>query len=87
MARIQGVRQEQAGPIVSSYRFMLKGMRKMTGREAARGSGIEPIELWAHQPKMMSCMGRFQQAVRKGNTVDERLKHLGRVEGRADDRL
>jgi alkylhydroperoxidase family enzyme len=82
MARIQGVPQEQAGPIVRLvYRFMRRGMRKMTGREAAHGSGIEPLEIWAHQPKMMSGMGKFQQAVRKGDAVDERLKYLVELKG------
>jgi alkylhydroperoxidase family enzyme len=82
MARIQGVPQEQAGPIVRLvYRFMRKGMKNMTGREAAHGSGIEPVEIWAHQPKMMSGMGKFQQAVRKGNSVDERLKYLVELKG------
>ena len=82
MARIQGVPLDQAGPIVKLvYRFMRKGMKKMTGREAARGSGIEPIEVWAHQPKMMSGMGKFQQAVRKGHAVDERLKNLVELKG------
>jgi hypothetical protein len=47
MARIQGVPQEQAGPIVKLvYRFLRKGMKKMAGREAAHGSGIEPVEIW-----------------------------------------
>ena len=82
MARIQGVPQEQAGPIVRLvYRFMRKGMKKMTGREAAHGSGIEPVEIWARQPKMMSGMGKFQQAVRKGDTVDERLRYLVELKG------
>jgi AhpD family alkylhydroperoxidase len=82
MARIQGVPQEQAGPIVKLvYRFMRKGLKKMTGRAAAHGSGIEPVEIWAHQPKMMTGMGKFQQAVRKGNTVDERLKYLVELKG------
>jgi alkylhydroperoxidase family enzyme len=82
MARIQGVPQEQAGPIVKLvYRFMRKGMRKLTGREAAHGSGIEPLEIWAHQPKMMTAMGKFQGAVRKGNAVDERLKYLVELKG------
>jgi alkylhydroperoxidase family enzyme len=82
MARIQGVPQQHAGPIVKVvYRFMRKGMKKMTGREAAHGSGIEPVEIWAHQPKMMSGMGKFQQAVRKGNSVDERLKYLVELKG------
>ena len=82
MARIQGVPQEQAGPIVKlAYRFMRKGMRKLTGREAAHGSGIEPLEIWARQPKMMSGMGKFQQAVRKGSAVDKRLKYLVELKG------
>src|SRR5713101_3321627 len=82
MARIQGVPQDQAGPMVKLvYWFMRKGMKKLTGREAAHGSGIEPIEVWAHQPKMMSGMGKFQQAVRKGHTVDERLKNLVELKG------
>jgi alkylhydroperoxidase family enzyme len=82
MARIHGVEQEQAGPILMLvYRFMRKGMKKLTGREAARGSGIEPLEIWAHHPKMMRGMGKFQQAVRNGNTVDERLKYLVELKG------
>jgi alkylhydroperoxidase family enzyme len=82
MARIEGVPREQAGPIVKLvYRFMDKGLSKLTGREATRGSGIEPIEIWAHQPKMMSGMGKFQRAVRNGKTVDERLKYLVELKG------
>jgi len=63
------------------YRFMRRGMKKMTGRAPAHGSGIEPVEIWAHQPKMMSGMGKFQQAVRKGHSVDERLKYLVELKG------
>ena len=58
MARIQGVPDKQAGPIVKLvYRLMRRGVKKMTGREAAHGDGIEPIAIWAHQPKMMRGMG------------------------------
>jgi AhpD family alkylhydroperoxidase len=82
MARIQGVPQDQAGPVVKLvYRFMRRGMKKMTGREPARGSGIEPVEIWAYQPKMLSGMGKFQGAARKGHTVDERLKNLIELKG------
>jgi alkylhydroperoxidase family enzyme len=82
MARIEGVSHEEAGPMVKLvYRFMRRGMKKLTGREASHGSGIEPIEVWAHQPKMMSGMGKFQQAVRKGTSVDERLKYLIELKG------
>ena len=37
--------------------------------------------MWAHQPKMMSGMGKFQGAVRKGDGVDERLKYLVELKG------
>jgi len=63
------------------YIFMGRGMKKMTGRAPARGSGIEPVEIWAYQPKMLSGMGKFQQAVRKGHSVDERLKNLIELKG------
>jgi AhpD family alkylhydroperoxidase len=82
MARIQGVARNEAGPILKLlYRFIRKAMERMTGREATHGSGIEPIEVWAHQPKMMRGMGKFQQAVRKGRTLDERLKNLVELKG------
>jgi AhpD family alkylhydroperoxidase len=83
MARINGVQQADAGLKVRLvYWFMRKGMAKMTGRAPAPGSsGIEPIEVWAHQPKLLSGMGKFQQAVRKAHTVDERLKNLVELKG------
>jgi AhpD family alkylhydroperoxidase len=78
MARINGVQQADAGIKVKLiYWFMRKGTTKMTGRPPVAGrSGIEPVEIWALAPKMMSGMGKFQQAVRKANAVDERLKYL-----------
>ncbi len=56
-------------------------MKRLTGREPQTGSGIEPIEIWAYQPKMMMGMGRFNQAVRKGTSVDERVKNLVELKG------
>jgi alkylhydroperoxidase family enzyme len=82
MARIQGVSRKDAGPMVRLvYVFMGRGLKKLTGRGPARGSGIEPVEVWAYQPKMMSGMGKFQGAVRKGHAVDERLKNLCELKG------
>jgi alkylhydroperoxidase family enzyme len=82
MARIQGVRQDQAGPMVKLvYKFMRRGMKKMTGRDPAHGTGIEPVEIWAYQPKMLTGMGKFQGAVRKGHSVDERTKYLVELKG------
>jgi alkylhydroperoxidase family enzyme len=56
-------------------------MKKLTGREPQSGTGIEPMELWAHQPKMMTAMGKFNGAVRKGKSVDERLRNLVELKG------
>jgi AhpD family alkylhydroperoxidase len=83
MARINGVRQADAGLKVKLvYWFMRKGTAKMTGRPPAAGcSGIEPVEIWAHQPKMISGMGKFQQAVRRAHAVDDRLKYLVELKG------
>ena len=82
MARIEGVSKDQAGPVVKLvYRFMARGMTKMTGRDPARGSGIEPVEIWAHRPKMMTAMGKFAGAARKGDSVDERIRYLIELKG------
>jgi alkylhydroperoxidase family enzyme len=82
MARINGVSKNKATPLVKLvYRFGPRMMKKLTGREPQTGSGIEPMEIWAHQPKMMLAMGKFNQAVRKGKSVDERVKYLVELKG------
>jgi AhpD family alkylhydroperoxidase len=82
MARIQGVSKSKAGPMVRLiYRLGPRMMKKMTGREPQIGSGMELMEIWAYQPKMMMGMGKFNQAVRKGKAVEERLKHLVELKG------
>jgi AhpD family alkylhydroperoxidase len=82
MARINGVRQADAGLKVKLvYGLGPRMMKKLTGREPQTGSGLEPMEIWAYQPKMMFAMGRFNQAVRKGTSVDDRLKNLVELKG------
>jgi AhpD family alkylhydroperoxidase len=82
MARIQGVSKSKAGPMVRLvYRLGPRMMKKLTGRPPQSASGLEPMEIWAHQPKMMMGMGKFNQAVRKGKSVDERLKNLVELKG------
>ena len=82
MARINGVSKSKAGPMVRLvYRLGPRMMKKLTGRAPQTGSGMEPIEIWAYQPKMMMGMGKFNQAVRKGTSVDERLKNLVELKG------
>jgi 4-carboxymuconolactone decarboxylase len=82
MARVQGVPKGKASPMVKmAYWFGPRMMMKLTGRAPQSGSGIEPMEIWAYQPKMMMGMGRFNQAVRKGNSVDNRLKNIIELKG------
>jgi AhpD family alkylhydroperoxidase len=82
VARIQGVPKSKAGPMVRLvYRLGPRMTKKLTGRDPQAGSGIEPMEIWAHQPKMMYGMGKFNQAVRKGKSVDERIKNLVELKG------
>lgn len=82
MARINGVQRADASlKIKLVYRLGPRMMKKLTGREPQTGSGIEPMEIWAHQPKMMIAMGKFNQAVRKGKSIDERLKNLIELKG------
>jgi AhpD family alkylhydroperoxidase len=82
MARIQGVPKRKAGPMVKLiYRLGPRMIKKLTSREPQTGSGMEPMEIWAYQPKMMMGMGKFNQAVRKGKSIDERLKNLVELKG------
>ncbi|HWE58318.1 MAG TPA: hypothetical protein VG228_01385 [Solirubrobacteraceae bacterium] len=70
MARIEGVSKSQAGPVVRlAYRFGPRMMRKLTGRDPHTGSGLEPMEIWAHTPKLMMAMGKFNQAVRTAGAL------------------
>ena len=83
MARIEGVPQSEAGPVVKLvYRFMRRGMTKMTGRDAAHGSGIEPVEVWAHQPKMLSGMGKFAGSGAQGQERGRAHQVPDRAQGR-----
>jgi len=84
MARIQGVHKSQAGPMVKLvYRFGPRMMRRLTGRGPSIGSGIEPMEIWAHKPKLMMAMGKFNGAVRKPGTLEQRTRNLCELKGSA----
>jgi alkylhydroperoxidase family enzyme len=82
MARIDGISRAKAGPVVKLiYRFGPRMMKKLTGRDPQAGNGIEPFEIWAYQPKMMMAMGKFNQAIRKGKSVDERIRNMVELKG------
>ena len=84
MARIHGVQESQASPIVKLVlRFGPRMMRKLAGREASIGSGIEPMEIWAHKPKLMMAMGKFNGSLRKPGALEERIRNLCELKGAA----
>lgn len=77
MARIEGVSRKQASPITKVvYRLGPRMTKKLTGREPQTGTGLEPIRVWAHSPRMMVAMGRFSGTMRKGKTVSHRIQNL-----------
>jgi len=84
MARIEGVSKNQAGPMVKLiYTLGPRMMRKLTGRDPSLGSGLEPLEIWAHKPKLMMAMGKFNGAVRKPGALEPRLRNLCELKGSA----
>jgi alkylhydroperoxidase family enzyme len=82
MARIDAVSRKQAGPTVKFvYKLGPMMVKRLTGREPQTGTGIEPMEIWAHQPRMMVAMGRFNGAIRKRKGVEERIRNLCELKG------
>ena len=80
MARIDGVAKP---PLTAKFaaRFMPRMMKKLTGRDPQFNSGIEPLMIWAYQPKLMMAMGKYNQAVRKSGGVAERIRNLVELKG------
>ncbi|HET7128112.1 MAG TPA: carboxymuconolactone decarboxylase family protein [Gaiellaceae bacterium] len=84
MARIQGVQRDQAGLLVKLvYRFGPRMMRKLSGRDPSIGNGLEPMEIWAHKPKLMMAMGKFNGAIRKPGALEQRIRNLCELKGSA----
>jgi AhpD family alkylhydroperoxidase len=78
MARIAGVSARDAGLGVklASY-FTRRQLRQLTGRETERM--IEPVEMYAHVPGLLSAYGKLEQATAKLDRVDDRLKVLAEL--------
>jgi alkylhydroperoxidase family enzyme len=84
MARIQGVPKKEAGPTVKLvYRLGPRMMKKLTGRNPSFGTGLEPMEIWAHKPKLMIAMGKFNRAVRAPGALEPRIRNLCELKGAA----
>jgi 4-carboxymuconolactone decarboxylase len=78
MARIPGVSTRQAGPLVRlAYFFTRRQLRALTGAE--RPGGIEPVELFAHNPKLLLGYGALEQATAGLRRVNRRLLVLAEL--------
>lgn len=77
MARLPGVTPDKAGMGVKlAFFFTRRGFREMTGREPER---IEPLEMYAHVPFLMSGYGKIEQATAKIKDLDIRHRHLAEL--------
>ncbi|HWD11021.1 MAG TPA: carboxymuconolactone decarboxylase family protein, partial [Solirubrobacteraceae bacterium] len=79
---IERVAGREAAPLA---RVLLWAARretaKMTGRETERM--LEPLELYAHAPRLLLGYGLFEQATAKLHRVPERLKVLAELKAAA----
>ncbi len=75
MTRIEGVPRSKAGPLVRLvYRMARRKSRQIAG--ADRELRIEPIEIYAHAPRLLLGYGMLEQSVASKPRVDEHLRAL-----------
>lgn len=78
MTRIAGVSADQAGPFLKiAYHFARRQMGRLTGRSPERG--IEPIQMYAHAPRLLWGIAQLEQATAKLNRLDHRLGLLAEL--------
>jgi AhpD family alkylhydroperoxidase len=78
MTRITGVASKQAGPVTSVALWMARRKTgQISGRETERM--IEPLEAYAHAPRLLLGYGMLEQATAKLHRVEERLKVLAEL--------
>jgi AhpD family alkylhydroperoxidase len=78
MSRIAGVKTNKAGPLT---RVILAVARRKTGQLTGRRTErmIEPLEVYAHRPRLLIGYGMMEDATAKLHRVDERLKLLAEL--------
>ena len=78
MSRIAGVKTHNAGPLT---RVILSLARRKTGQLTGRRTErmIEPLEVYAHRPRLLIGYGMMEDATAKLHQVDERLKTLAEL--------
>jgi AhpD family alkylhydroperoxidase len=78
MSRIAGVSTEKARPLT---RVILAVSRRKVGQLTGRRTDrmIEPLEVYAHRPRLLIGYGMMEDATAKLHRVDERLKLLAEL--------
>jgi AhpD family alkylhydroperoxidase len=78
MSRIAGVKTAKAGPFT---RVILSVARRKTGQLTGRRTErmIEPLEVYAHRPRLLIGYGMMEDATARLHRVDERLKMLAEL--------
>ena len=82
MASIAGVSPCDAGLGVKLARyFTRRQLAQITGRETEQMNErmTEPVEVYAHAPRVLSAYGKLEQATAKLNRVEGRLKVLAEL--------
>jgi AhpD family alkylhydroperoxidase len=75
MTRIEGVPTSAAGPVVRlAYRMARRKARQIAG--ADRELRIEPLEIYAHAPRLLVGYGMLEQSVAAKPRVEARLRAL-----------
>lgn len=78
MARITGISAREAGPYVKLiYHFARRGLGRLTGCQAERM--IEPLEMYAHVPRLLTAYARLEQATARLRRLDRRLQALAEL--------
>ena len=78
MARIAGVSTRDAGLKVRlAYYFTRRQIARLAGRETERM--IEPVQVYAHLPGVLSAYGRLEQATAKLDRLEDRFKALAEL--------
>jgi AhpD family alkylhydroperoxidase len=74
MTRIAGVPKRKAGPFVRMTYWMAR--RKVKQIAGGRELGLEPIEVYAHAPRLLFGYGMLEQSSASKPRVDEHLRSL-----------
>jgi 4-carboxymuconolactone decarboxylase len=78
MSRIEGVSGKSAGPITGAVLWLARHKTaQLAGRQTDRM--IEPLEAYAHAPRLMLGYGMLEQATAKLDRVESRLKVLAEL--------